>query len=511
MLLTLHGCEGVRRDPNVLTVLSLSRPEHLDPRHPEDAFGSALSRLVFGALLDSDPGSFLPRLSMASTVRWRSPREAIVALRPDARFHNGRPVRASDVVATFRSVLDPAARSRLRGTYSRVIRDVRAEGDRVVFELFRPDGSFESLLQLPILRAEDARLAHELAMDREVIGSGPLRVRSLRDGEWEFSRVVPRHGFPQSIRIVPLRDPNALAIRMIHGDGDIAELKPDLLPVFAGRRDFSILSSPSAGFTYLGLRVDRGPLVHVEVRRAIAYALDREALRLARLGRYAVASTGPLPPTHWAYEGSVARYPYAPSRARALLDGAGLTPDAGGVRARLTLRVSSQRFAMLVAQAMASMLGEVGIEVEVRPSELGTLLADLRGGRFDLTLLTVPDLTDPWGLGFWFASASIPSSENPNAGGNRWRFRSAALDRALELGAAEIDPARRAPHYRLAQRILAQELPVIPLWHAEVVSAVRRTLLAPPPRGDGRLDHLIGAHAVGVSSPHEAQRDHRDE
>lgn len=494
-------------------MLSLSRPEHIDPRHPEDAFGSALSRLVFGALLDSDPGTFLPRLSLARSMRWRGDAQAVLELRGDARFHDGRGVRPEDVVETFRSVLDPRGRSRLRGTYARVIREVREEDGRVVFDLHRPDGSFESLLQLPILRAEDARSARELVPGREsgIVGSGPLRVASLRDGEWEFTRVHRERGFPSRVRVVPLRDPNALAIRMIHGDGDVAELKPDLLPIFEGRRDFVIQSSPSAGFTYLGVRTDRGPLSNALVRRAFAHALDRDALRRARLGRYAVPSTGPIPPSHWAYEGNVQRYPYDPARARALLDEAGLRPDARGVRARVTLRVSSQRFAMLVAQAMASMLGAVGVDVDVRPSELGTLLADLRGGRFDLTLLTVPDLTDPWGLSFWFASTSIPSPENPNAGGNRWRFRSAALDEALRQGARSVDPRLRAPHYRLAQRILAQELPVIPLWHADVVCAVRATLQAPPPRGDGRLDHLVGARAVGASATHESQRDHGEQ
>jgi peptide/nickel transport system substrate-binding protein len=291
--------------------------------------------------------------------------------------------------------------------------------------------------------------------------------------------------------VVPLRDPNALALRLLHGDGDLAELKPDIVPLFEGRRDFVVRSSASAGFTYLGTRCDRGPLAQPQVRRAIALAVDRDGLRRARLGRYAVPATGPLPPTHWAYEGEVPRYDFNPARARAMLDAAGLIPDASGVRARLVLRVSTQRFALLVAQALAAMLGDVGIAVEVRPSELGTLLADLRAGRFDLTLLTVPDLTDPWGLSFWFSSSAIPSTENPNAGGNRWRFRDASLDRALAAGAASTDPALRAPHYRAAQRILAAQLPVIPLWHADVVTATRRALVAHAPRGDGRLDHLL--------------------
>lgn len=489
----IAACSAAPRDPQTLTVLSLNRPEHIDPRHPEDAFGSALSRLVFSSLLDSDPRTFLPRLSLARALRWEGPTRAVLELRSDARFHDGTPVRGEDVAETFRSVMDPQGRSRLRATYARVIRAVHGGEGRVVFDLHRPDGSFESLLQLPVLRARDAAAARELRADdgEGIIGSGALRVRSLRDGEWVFTRASGREGYPHTLRVVPLRDPNALALRLLHGDGDTAELKPDLVPLFEGRGDFIVRSSPSAGFTYLGTRCDRGPLAIPAVRRALAHAVDREGLRRARLGRYAVPATGPLPPTHWAYASDVPRYDHDPARARALLDAAGLAPDAAGVRARLVLRVSTQRFALLVAQAIAAMLGDVGVTVDVRPSELGTLLADLRAGRFDLTLLTVPDLSDPWGLSFWFSSSAIPSTENPNAGGNRWRFRDAALDRALAEGAASTEPARRAPAYRVAQRILAEQLPVIPLWHADVVTATRRGLVAPSPRGDGRLDHLL--------------------
>jgi ABC-type transport system substrate-binding protein len=127
----------------------------------------------------------------------------------------------------------------------------------------------------------------------------------------------------------------------------------------------------------------------------------------------------------------------------------------------------------------------------VRPSELATLLADLRAGRFDLTFLTVPDLSDPWGLAFWFASGSIPTTENPGAGGNRWRFRNATLDAALEAGARAMGPAARRPHYAQAQLILAAELPVVPLWHADVVFVTSRRYEHLAPRGDGQLDFLL--------------------
>lgn len=492
----LGACAAPSRSSDAITLLALAEPSRLDPRFPEDALGAALGRLVYRGLMDSDPRTFLPRPALAESVSWRDATHVSVRIREDARFHDGTLVSARDVVATYESILDVARGSRLRSTYARVLRRVSAAGLRdVEFELHRPDGTFESLMQLPIMPAGDAHGAELRAVrgaESRFNGSGEVRVASLATGQWEFTRALSREGYPARLRVLSLHDVNTLAQRLLHGDGDVAEIKPELFEVFEGRRDFAMRSAPSAGFTFLGIRCTSDGLTDRRVRAALAHAIDRERLRVGKLGRHALRATGPIAPSHWAYERDVETYPYDPARARALLDEAGLTdPPGPAPRARWTLRISSQRFAVVVAQAIASMLAEVGIEVTVRPSELATLLSDLRQGQFDLTFLTIPDLSDPWGLAFWFSSSSIPTATNPGAGGNRWRFRNAVLDHELEAGARAVGPEARAPSYRVAQRILAHELPVIPLWHADVVFVASRRFEGLSPTGDGRLNFLL--------------------
>lgn len=487
------------RDPRVLTLLTLALPEHLDPRFPEDALGASLGRLVFEGLYESDPRTFLPRPRLAARLDVVEPTRLRVTLRPDARFHDGTPVTARDVAATYDALLADGSRSRLHATYARVFRAVRAVDDATVeFTLHRPDGSVMSLLQQPVLRAVDAargELPARAGDEAAFVGSGALRVTSFAQGHWRFDPAPGGESPP--LRVVALRDPNTLALRLLHGEADVAELKPELFSLFEHRAGFTMAEAPSAGVTYLGFQCERGPLADRRVRQALAHAIDREGLRRARLGDHAVDATGMIPPGHWAYTDAVVRYAYDPARARALLDEAGVVARDGQPRLRLVLRVSSQRSAITVAQSLAAMLEAVGVSVDVRPSELATLLADLRGGRFDLTFLTVPDLSDPWGLRFWFGSESIPTSANPGAGGNRWRFRSAELDTALEAGVRALDPTDRAPHYRRAQQILAQELPVLPFWHARVVFAARAPWTGLVPRGDGQLDFLLRLRRQG--------------
>lgn len=476
-------------------MLALAQPEHLDPRFPEDALGANLGRLVYRSLFESDPHTFLPHPALAESLVWIDPTHLRVTLRPGTAFQSGEALTSTDVAATFESILDPARGSRLRTTFARVFQGVSVVDARTVeFALRRPDGTVESLLQQPILRARDARSGEVVASEgaqANFVGAGELSVSALLPGAWTLRRRTHVPGAPDAFRFLSLHDPNTLALRLLHGDADLAEIKPELFAVFENQPGFSVVSAPSVGFTYLGLHCEHPGLRDPRVRAALAHAIDRERLREGRFGRYAVASTGPLPPMHWAYEPSVVRYPYDPARARALLDAAGLVAPPGGVRARFVLRTSSQRFSVTVAHAIAAMLADVGIDVEVRPSELATLIADLRAGRFDLALATVPDLSDPWGLAFWFHSRSIPSENNPSAGGNRWRFRSDALDAALDAGGSARGPDARRGHYQLAQRILAEGLPVIPMWHADVVYAVSRRFDHVAPRGDGYLDFLL--------------------
>ncbi len=490
------GCRKAHRGSGDLTVLINAAPEHLDPRYPGDALGATISRLIYTGLLVSDRDTFLPRNGLAERIEVQEPTRIVAHLADGARFHDGSPVRAEDVVATFRSILDPALASTLRGTYARSVASVSAlDARRVLFTLRGPDGTYGSLLEQPIVRASDAARREITAVggnERAFVGAGAMRVRSLERGAWELERVEYVRGQPERVRFFAMRDPNTFALRLLHGDADLGEIKPELFPLFTTRRDFDVAHAHSVGFTYLGLRNEHPLLARREARQAIAHAIDIEQLRNGKLGAFAQASTGPLPPGHWAHASDVARYPFDRSEARALL-----APILRGGRERLVMRTTNVRFVVTVARAIAEMLADVGIDVDIRQSDPPALFADLRGGRFDLTMLTAPDFSDPWGLAWMFASSSIPTPADPFAGGNRWRYRNADVDAALERGRTQLTPETRRPHYLDAQRMIARDVPVVPLWHADLVFAAGPRIANVRPRGDNQWDFLLDVRMRG--------------
>jgi len=497
LALGLAGCgsqrsaEGTSDDGSLVVVLPQD-VEQLDPRKVGDAYGLKVSRLVFASLVTVDPRTLEVVPDLAERIDVESPLRYRVTLRPGLRFSDGSALDADDVRATFRSVVDPAMGSRFARTYRRIARMEIVDSRTVVFELDAPHATFLTDLEIPILRAEDARTVVGVPGGGEPVGAGPYRLLARTPGHLSLAanphwhRGAPR--FPR-VRMLVVRDDNTRALRLLAGRGDLAlnAVPPLLVPMFERDARFRVRTAPGVGTTYLGTNLEAPALRDVRVRQALALAIDRARIVRAKLGGRARLARSFVPPAHWAEAPDLPTWTYDPERARALLDEAGLRdPDGSGPapRLRLTLRTSTDRFRQSIARAIAAMLGEVGVAVEVRPSELATLLADLDAGRFELATLQVPEVFEPHVLSWFFGSEHVPGGGREGA--NRWRMRDAALDAALELGRATPVRAERIAAYAEAQRILAAQLPVIPLWHEDVVA-------------------VTGPHAEGFDVPRDGR------
>jgi peptide/nickel transport system substrate-binding protein len=475
-----------------LVVLLPRDVQEIDPRFTGDAYGHKLSRLLFASLVTIDPDSLEVVPDLAERVDVDTPIRYRVRLRPGLHFSDGSTLDSADVAATYRSVVDPALGTRYARTYQRIARVNVDDALTVVFELTGPHATFLTDLELPILRAEDEHRHVGGLGAAPPIGAGPYVLAHREAGSIELSANAHWHGgapLHPDVHMLVVRDDNTRALRMLAGAGDLAfnAIPPLLLPLFEDDERFSVQSAPGVGTTYLGLNMEAAALRDVRVRRALAHAIDRSTLIRTKLAGRARAAQGWIVPGHWAFAPDVPRYEYAPDKARALLREAGVGAP-GRPPLRLTLRCGSDRFRQSIARAIAAMLSDVGIEVELRPSEVATLIADLNRGRFELTMLEVPEVVEPHVLTWFFGSDHVPG--RGKEGANRWRLRSAALDAALERGRAHVEREARIDAYRDAQRILAEELPIIPLWHEDVVAVRGREARAVRVPRLGRFDTL---------------------
>ena len=481
------------RGPAALSVVLPRDVQELDPRFVFDAYGHKISRLIFASLVRIDPQTLEAVPDLAEAVEVLSDVTYRVRLRPGLQFSDGSSLDANAVVATYRSVVDPRLKTRYAPTYVRIARVQALDARTVEFTLNGPHASFLTDLELPILRAQDAEHRIAVVGGPAPIGAGPYLLASRRPGRIEL-RANPRWyagaARVPNVDMLVVRDDNTRALRLLAGAADLAlnAVPPGLVPLFTRATGFEVDSAPGTGTTYVGINTQAPALRDARVRRALAYAIDREALIAAKFAGRAQLARSFVPQGHWAYAPETPSYAFDPQRARALLDEAGFAAKGDEPRMKLRMRCGSDRSRVSIARALAAMFHDVGVDVIVQPTETATLIADLDRGRFELTLMQIPEMIEPHVLSWYFASDRIPSAGHE--GSNRWRFANAELDAAFELGRRSLERAARLAAYTQVQRILAQQLPVIPLWHEAVVEIrALRAARVPVPR-DGRFSTL---------------------
>lgn len=470
LALAAAGCPGrPAADPHAVTVLLANEPDTLDPRMCTDPTCVKVTRLLYRSLVTIDPRTLELVPDLARTITEVDPLRYDIELRRGVTFHSGRALTSADVAATLRSAADERLGSPYRRSYVRFTIEVRGPY-ALTLRLAAPHATVLGDLELPVLPVH-------LATNRPLTGAqedgtGAFRLVRRARGRLDLAPFRGLEGSPPpalGIRFRRLQDDNTRALRLLGGGGDMTvdAVPPQLVPVFGDAPGgFQVLSAPSTGFTYLGLNVEDPVLRDPRVRQALAYALDRRTLVDGKLAGHAVLSTGMLAPGSWAYDGDVPRYPFDPARARSLL------AAAGHRRLALTLLTSTDRFRVGLARALSWMLGRVGVDVTVRPMEIGSMKAELAAGRFQAFTFQIPEILEPNVYDRFFHSAAVPSASAPDRGANRFRYRSAEADRLIEAGRATTDRAARRAAYAALQRRLAEDLPCIPLWHEDHVSIV---------------------------------------
>jgi peptide/nickel transport system substrate-binding protein len=268
-----------------------------------------------------------------------------------------------------------------------------------------------------------------------------------------------------------VRDGSARLLMLVGGSADLLQnaVRLDLVDEVSARPGVQLASAPSVFLTYLLLNNTDPILKDKRVRQAIALALDRPAIIAAKFGGRAQLATGLLPPTHWAYAKGVTSWDRDLARAKALLDEAGYRdPDGDGPRPRFSMsyKTSSDAFRVSVARVIAAQLAEVGIEVEVRSFEFATFFADVKKGQYQLASMQTSEITEPDYYFTYFNSSWIPNARQPD-GYNRWHYINGDVDRLTEAGRRELDVEKRKVIYDQVQRIVADDVPVVPLWHED--------------------------------------------
>lgn len=436
----------------------------LDPHNHNDSTTGALLSAIYEPLTTQDPDKGpQPRVAVA----WENPSPTLwrFRLRQGILFHDGRPVSADDVVATFNRVRFDIGLT--VATYMDVVEEVRkAADDPAVVEI--------------VTRAPTPLLLHRVGMvgiapqffdPQRPTGTGPYRWASGRERgpivlrRWERYWGTPAPMEEVEVTFVPVGDRLEAALR----EPSIDVMSGVTLDYLRSRplpRGWNVVEIPTLGTTMLGINVSKPPLADPRVREAIESAVDPDLLtRNAFPERGAAPAWSFLPPQVFGADLAPRRPPPDRERARQLLAAAGVPP---GSRFGLLALGIDQRAVEEVVNALA----EVGVVVE--PTAASYELSYRRIMDADTELFAFGwnfRLADP--SDFFDSMVHSRSSERRLGLQNGSGYANAAVDAAIEALSEEPDPARRA---RLVGEVLAAlscDRPYLPLYHQSRFALVR--------------------------------------
>ena len=457
-------------------------PPTLDPHLTTDATSARIIVEVFGGLVTIDPDlNIVPDLAES----WDVTGDGTVYtfhLRPDAMFHDGKPVTAHDVQWSLERVTSPLTESPVADQYLGDIVGVKEKlaGDAMSISGVRFID--EHTIEITIDEAKSyflAKLTYPtgFVLDKDNIeasprnwfrepnGTGPFKMTEYRVGETlKLGRNENYHLGPPNLEEVEFILSGGTQLLMYENDEiHIAGVSLADLDRFNDPSNdlYPELRTAPASFSvnYIGLNVDEPPLDDVKVRQALNYAIDKQEIASIVLGDLVEPADGILPPNFPGYDESVSGYEFDPLLARQLLEeskyGDDLdnlppititTPGSFGANVSLDMEVVLQMWER-----------NLGITAEFQQTEFATFLKDLHKGRFQMfDIGWIADYPDPENfLDILF------HSESSN---NHTHYSNPEVDDLLMKARVETDTDARYALYNQAEQKILDDAPWVPLW-----------------------------------------------
>jgi peptide/nickel transport system substrate-binding protein len=400
-------------------------------------------------------------------------------LQSGVTFHDGSPLTADDVIFSmmkFNMEVAPRARAIL----AMITEAVAPDPLTVKLTLSQPfepfllmfDVSAMVMVSKKIYEGQDYR---NTPANQHPIGTGPFQFAEWQRGN--FIRITRYEKYWEQdepyldeiiYRIVPDSQSRSLALEtgkvQLTGASDI---EPFDVPRFRGKPNLTV---STAGWEYFSplswIEINHRvkPLDDARVRQAISLAIDRDFLVQKLWFGLGKAATGPVASTTRFYDPALKPLPHDAKKAMALLDEAGLKPNAQGVRLTLKHLVLpyGEIWARLSEYLRASMK-QIGIELVLETTDAGAWSSRVGAWDYETTINFLYQFGDPTlGVERSYVSSNIKKVTFTNTGG----YSNPKVDELFAKARAEGDPADRQKAFYEVQDILVRDMPQI--WLMEL-------------------------------------------
>lgn len=425
-------------------------------------------------------------------------------LNPNAKWHDGRPVRAADVAFSFRVARDSTSGSNIVSSLESIDSVTVRDSVTAVYWFSRryPNQFFDATYQIFIIPEhllKDVPLAELRAAP---FGRNPVGTGRFRFVNWQANQrleliadTANYRGRPPLDRVIVTIAPdyNGGLAKLMSGEADFYEIvrAPNVAEVGA-KPDLQLVKYPNLQYAFMlfNQRAPKASRPHpvfgdVGVRRALAMALDRPAIVKNVLDSLGAVGIGPAPRAIATSDSTLRQPPFDVEGAKRALDSLGWKPGADGIRSKggrklefSLLAPTSSATRVKMAVLIQEQLKQAGAKVDVEQVDFNALQQRLRAHDFDAAMQVVA--TDPVPdavLGSW-GSSSIASGSNFGA------YSNPRFDALIDSGSKQNDLAKSREILGRAYQMILDDVPAVWLFEPVLMAARHKRLRTPNMRLD---------------------------
>ncbi len=485
-------------------------PSTLDPAKVQDQVTAEMLIQIFEGLTRFNEKN---ELEPALAEKWDvSPDGKIYTfhIRPGVKFHNGREVTAADVKYSWERAINPKTQSTVSANYldgviglQDVVKGKRADlqGVEVIdphtlkVTLDRARAFFVSMLTYPtdfVVCKEAIEKSGGIIDNTSMIGTGPFALESYTPGQILTMKSNEGYwgGRPKLARIEwpVIVDPETAYSNF--ETGKIDQLIGVPVARFAQDRDSGKFKeeykiTPGASVDYIAMLPSKEPaFAKKQVRQAFLYAIDRDKIMKVANKNVGTVADGLIPPELLAGENQPPHTPYDPAKAKALLAQAGYPNGDGFPKLALFTIEKTPRRKDTCLIIRDNLKNNLGINVSFQTEEAGQYWNDTAHENLAFYL-------SGWSADYPDAQDFISTLFMSKASLNHYNYNSPQLDKLCEQGDIEQNVKTRASLYAQANRILADDVGVIPIDYTPRVVLTHTNVKGWRTNLCGLLPHLL--------------------
>lgn len=427
-------------------------------------------------------------------------------LRKGLTFHDGKPLTAEDVKFTLEALASPQYDGEIQSYVESIkgfkdfnagkassLSSVAVKNDTTV-EITFSEPYAPALINIGTLAALPKHIwkdvpVNEWAKATELlskpVGCGPYMFDSFTSGSYVKLTAFDAYygGKPKTANFI-LKVVNEATVQaeLIKGTVDIADVpaikNADVKQLAA--KGVTVVRYPNSKVQYMGFNL-RDSRLDLNVRTAIAYGIDRQAIVNGLIEGNGVALDTPMAPSLWSYpQSGLTHYTFDAGKAKDYLKKAGYEDtngdgfvDKDGKNLQLTLTIpKGDKIREQTGAIIQSDLKKIGIDIVLEPMDFNAVMQKVVANHeFELYLMGNTLDLDPDPTPYWYSTQA--TDEKGNFGWNIAAFRSKKADELLDLNRRQLNVADRKATLQQFGILLNKELPWVPLYAADIAKAYR--------------------------------------